>query len=367
MHALPDILIVDDTPDHIRIAGSILKNEGYQIRVATSGSLALSLMNQQLPALVLLDIQMEDMDGFAVLNAMKTHENLRDIPVIFLTADTDRGTLQRCFACGGADYIQKPYEPFELIARVASQIKIASQAASLKESYNELNQFCHSVSHDLKSPLQVITQLTLALKEDMSETPQLLNRDMEELMNRITAKCASTIVMIERLLDFSKMAELSCHFESIQLTPFITAIYQELKSLEPANRQINFHIEALPAIRGDRALCTQLFQNILSNAIKFTRHKTEAEITVASQQIPEGLQITITDNGAGFDMEYSSKLFHVFERLHSADEFEGSGVGLAMVRRIMEKTGGQVSIFGEPGTGTCVTLLFSQFSEDVPV
>ena len=357
------ILIVDDTPEHIQTAGTILLKRGYQIRIATSGAACLEMVEKELPSIILLDIQMNDMDGFTVCKHLKSNPATADIPIIFVTSDTNRASLQKGFALGAQDYIMKPYHASELIARVNAHQKLYAQSLELKAAYDELNQFCHSVSHDLKAPLQVITQLVEVLREELGESNceagTSITPMIEDILNKLTSKCNSTITMIERLLEFSKMTEMSCQYEAVDLSQLVPAIFRDLSSLYP-NRQILFSCDPLPTISADATLVSLLIQNILGNSIKFTGHKEKAVLTVTGKELPKYYQIDFSDNGVGFDMEYADKLFHVFERLHTQEEFEGTGVGLAIVKRIMLKHGGDVSINSAPGEGTTVTLLFQK-------
>lgn len=349
-----NILIVDDTPDHIQTAGCILKELHYPIRVATSGSSALSAIHQRIPTLILLDIQMEDMDGFSLCKQLMEDPKYQSIAIIFVTADTNRKSLQKGFSLGARDYIIKPYHKSELISRTKAHIRISIQERERQAAYDELDQFCHSVSHDLKSPLQVIKQLGQMLaSQDSFQT----DATATEILSKIDLKCSQTIEMIQRLLDFSKMSEITCHRQPVNLTSLADHIFKELLLLE-SGRDIQFHLEELPVISGDIALLRLLFQNIFSNSLKFTRPMNPTSIHVSCHTTASAHFIAISDNGVGFDMEYSNRLFSVFERLHSQKDFEGSGVGLAIVKRIMQKHHGSVKIDSQLGKGTTITLKF---------
>lgn len=349
-----NILIVDDSPEHIRIASFILKDLGYPIRVANNGTTALKLIEQQIPTLVLLDIRMPQFDGFEVCDIIKHNPLYQDIAIIFMTADQDENSIQKGFLMGAQDYVVKPYKASELIARVKTHIKLASQASALKYAYKELDQFCHTVSHDLKSPLHVIKQLSSLLGLELEGT---LSEDSKEIMRRIDNKSNEIILMIDRLLEFSKMGQLECHFANIDLTSIFKETMNELTSLEPS-RKVKFTSDHLSIIYGDKTLLRFLAQNILNNALKFSSRNCITIIDISFKEHKDTYEILIKDNGVGFDMKYSNKLFHVFERLHSKEEFDGSGVGLAIVQKIIQRHHGSVSIYGELNKGTTVTLTF---------
>ena len=220
-----------------------------------------------------------------------------------------------------------------------------------------MDQFCHSVSHDLKSPIQVMHQLLELLSVILKESANPLPEDADEVMERLFHKCSQAEAMIMRLLDFSRMTQLPCRPVPVDPEKIIRNAYNDLVLLEEG-RIIHLTIEKLPSVCGDPVLLSQLFTNILSNSLKFTRNKPEAEIRVTSQVKKGQTAITITDNGAGFDMAYADRLFSVFERLHSSSEFEGTGVGLTIVKRIMLRHGGDVSIHSVPDEGSSLTLYF---------
>lgn len=353
------VLIVDDSPEQILATGSILKEHGYRALVASSGKAALDVLSRTLPDLILLDIHMKDMDGFTLCSQLRCDSRYQDTAIIFMTVSQDRESLEQGFLLGAQDYITKPCHASELLARVGAHIRIVTQSKELKAAYRELDQFCHSVSHDLKSPLQVLKQMVQLLRDDLTEEHLPISEDTLSILERLEGKCGHMENMINRLLDFSQMTAMSFTPEALDGELLIQTIFDELAGLEP-DRLITLKISPhpFPALFGDRTLMTLLFQNILGNAIKFTRGRAHAHILVSAQHRHQTLTITIQDNGAGFDMTASEKLFHVFERFHTAREFEGSGVGLAIVKRIMERHGGDVSIEASSGKGATVSLTF---------
>lgn len=349
-----NILIVDDTPEHILIASSILKECNYVIRAAHNGITALKQIEQKMPTLILLDINLPDLSGYEVCRKINTNPKYAHIAIIFMTSSNDEVSIRQGFLSGARDYVVKPYNASELLARVNAHVKLVTQSLELTHTYKELDQFCHTVSHDLKSPLQVINQLCFML-EDQFDTP--LTSTQEEILSRLHIKCDQMIIMIESLLDFSKMTALPCNSEEVNLDALFRSITNEMLLVE-TKRSILITQDPLPTIQGDSSLLSLLIQNIIGNAIKFTRNQTSATIHIHYEIQNTFHVITIKDNGVGFDPTYSNKLFHVFERLHSKDEFEGSGVGLAIVERIMKRHNGFAEITGQPDAGATVTLRF---------
>lgn len=342
-----DILIVDDTPEHIDVAVQVLKDSNFKIRVATDGNTALKLIYHQKPDLILLDIYMPEMDGFELCRLIKNTPDLKSIPIIFLTSFSDEESIRKGFESGGQDYVVKPFNASELLSRVNTHLMLKSHAESLEEANRELDSFCYTVAHDLKSPLLSLNKLVEFLAEDHLEQ---LDSSGKELVYNIQEKSSEIINTIDRLLEFSKMCEMQVNFEMLNLNDIFIEVFNELKSLEP-ERDIRINIQPLPQVYGDRLLLRLLISNILSNAIKYTRNKQTAIIDVQSSEVSNEYVFSIKDNGAGFDMKYSSRLFGVFQRLHTKDEFEGSGVGLAICQRILKRHKGRAWMTGEIDKG----------------
>lgn len=345
-----EILIVDDTPEHIALAGAMLRGEGYRVYAVTGGEAALTFLQKVRPDLVMLDVRMEPLGGFEVCRRMKRDPQLAGIPVIFLTADHSPESIAQGFSLGGSDYVVKPFLREELLARVQTQLQIARQSRELKDAYQELDQFCSAVSHDLRSPLAVMRMLI----DQLAEEPQ-----NAMLMQMLSDKAGEMSKMIERLLEFSRMCNIQPQLRPLDLNRMIPAIFRELYALEP-DRKIRLEMETLPEIQGDEILIGMLLKNLLANAVKFTRTRVEAVITVSQTADATETVISIRDNGVGFDEAYADKLFQVFQRLHDASEFEGTGVGLALAARIMQRHGGTITASGTLGHGAVFELHFQR-------
>lgn len=353
-----EILIVDDIPDHIALESSILKNEGYKVYAVINGKMALDFLKDKHPDLIILDIKMDDLNGLEVCKIIKSNDLTKDIPIIFLTSENNPKIIKKGFDLGGCDYIVKPFIREEYIARVQTHLKISQQTHEINDAYNELKLFCSAVSHDLKSPLNVINMLIDALKNELGENQ---TKDITQITDMITDKSTQLVIMIERLLEFSKMYNVTPEMELLDIQLIIYEIFNELKSLE-LDRNIKLVCGDLPKIMGDDVLIRILIKNILSNAIKFTKNRELAIIEVKGIIDDDYIVISIKDNGAGFDMAYSNKLFKIFQRLHLSNEFEGTGVGLALVDRIMKRHGGKIKAFGEVEKGAEFLLYFNNMS-----
>lgn len=228
----------------------------------------------------------------------------------------------------------------EEISRINEELenRVLQRTAELSAANKELDSFSYSVSHDLRAPLRGIDGFSHILLEDYTDK---LDEEGKRLLNLIRGKTQRMGQLIEDLLAFSRLGRQQIELTEIAMGELAKAVFDELKANTP-QQMMQFKINTLPAARGDRSMIRQVFANLLSNAIKFTRRKENAIIEVNGWVEANENLYYVKDNGVGFDMQYVNKLFGVFQRLHSVDEFEGTGVGLAIVERIIRRHGGRV-------------------------
>lgn len=207
----------------------------------------------------------------------------------------------------------------------------------LKAVNKELESFSYSVSHDLRAPLRAINGFTGIIYEDHSAT---LDDDAKRMMRTIMFNAKKMSQLIDDLLNFSRLSRRELAKNTIAMNDMVEAICNELKDLH-ANRNIEFKIHALPNVIAD-GMIKQVWENLISNAVKYSGQRENAVVEIKTETKAGEVIFSVTDNGAGFDMRYANKLFGVFQRLHSEDEFEGTGVGLAIVQRVISKHGGRV-------------------------
>ena len=216
------------------------------------------------------------------------------------------------------------------------------------ERTQDLESFTYSVSHDLKAPLRAIGSFAHILSEDYGKE---LNEDATHLLSVIIDSTNKMHQLIDDLLNFSKISKKEISAITITTNSLIKEILGELKE-ETKNRDIRWEISELPDIYGDRSMLKQVFVNLLSNAIKFSKNKEIAVIEIGCDKAENRDIFFVKDNGIGFNMKYKGKLFQVFQRLHSPEDFDGSGVGLAIVKRIIQKHGGNIWAEGEINKGS---------------
>ena len=217
----------------------------------------------------------------------------------------------------------------------------------LEASNKDLEAFAYSVSHDLRGPLRAISGFTRILMEDYVEKLDAEGKRLGGIIQQNTKKMSQ---LIDDLLAFSRMGRVSMSFSEIDMKEMANAIFHEASNAE-ARKRITFTIADLPKAEGDTNMMRQVWMNLISNAIKFSAKRKPAVISVSCQEEENKITYCIKDNGAGFNMKYKDKLFGVFQRLHSEKEFEGTGVGLALVQRIIHRHGGEVWANGEVDNG----------------
>jgi light-regulated signal transduction histidine kinase (bacteriophytochrome) len=220
------------------------------------------------------------------------------------------------------------------------------QTAKIEAANKELEAFGYSVSHDLRAPLRHIDGYVDLLREKSTA----LGEDGERYMKVISASATQMGLLIDNLLAFSRMGRSAMHLVWVDTSEVVAQVLEEL-SPETRGRTIEWKIQALPSVYVDRTLFKQVWMNLIGNAIKYTKNRAKAEISIECEEKPRELEFSIKDNGAGFDMRYVDKLFGIFQRLHFKEEFEGTGIGLANVQRIIARHGGRVWGQGEVNVG----------------
>jgi signal transduction histidine kinase len=225
--------------------------------------------------------------------------------------------------------------------------RVEERTAELTDANEELDAFSYSVSHDLRAPLRHMSGFAAILSQHPSvlQTP-----DLQKPLDTISNAATQMGRMVDDLLAFSRMARQRLSLQTIEFDPLVKSAVRDLEP-DTTGRQIEWKIATLPEVRGDVATLRLVWLNLLANAIKYTRHKAPAIIEIGCQPGEREWIFFVRDNGAGFDMRYAENLFGVFQRLHRDDEFEGTGVGLAHVRRIIHRHVGRVWAEGEPGHG----------------
>jgi two-component system sensor kinase len=231
--------------------------------------------------------------------------------------------------------------------------KLKKQSEKLEDANQELEAFAYSVSHDLRVPLRAIDGFSRILIEDYEDT---LDEEGMRLLNIVRENTAKMGHLIDDILLLSRASRQEMVLNELDMAALAKSVYDEF-SADVADRDIELIIADIPNAYGDRAMLGQVFQNLIGNAIKFTKNKNPAIIEVGGKKEGKEIVYFVKDNGAGFDMKYINKLFGLFQRLHSPEEFEGTGVGLSIVQRVIRRHEGNV--WGEGAVDQGATIYFT--------
>lgn len=343
-----DILIVDDTPDNLRVLSSILIDRGSKVRKALSGKMALTVCETTLPDLILLDVMMPLMDGYQTCLALKADRRTCQIPVIFISALNDVMDKVKAFEVGGADYITKPFQVEEVVARIAHQLTIMRLTDELIRSNAELEQFASIVSHDLQSPIAGVVSLVKLMQQEYNG---VLDRDGQDCLEEIVATGTRMSRLIQDLLAYSRISAKQLEFKAVNCNEILKEVRANLL-YELSNSGAKIVCGELPIVKGDRTQLMQLFQNLIGNGIKFRRPEVTPEIEVSAVAKEGQCLIAVRDNGIGIPPDKRDRIFEVFQRLHSSEQYPGNGIGLNTCKKIVQRHDGKIWVQSQPGEGT---------------
>ncbi len=239
--------------------------------------------------------------------------------------------------------------------------KVLERTAKLEAANKELESFSYSVSHDLRAPLRAINGYARILAEDYGAS---LDAEGQRLLDIVRSEALRMGRLIDDLLKFSRLGRQPLQIEPTDMTMLAGEVYQDLLIRMP-DREVDFSLSPLPRALGDESLLRQVWVNLLDNALKYTRPRKRAGITVTGSIQGNEATYTVKDNGAGFDMKYAGKLFGVFQRLHESHEFEGAGVGLALVQRLIQRHGGRIWAESEVDKGATFHFTLPMAQEPV--
>jgi two-component system, sensor histidine kinase and response regulator len=359
----PLILIVDDNMKNLQVLGNILYKHGYDTAFATNGNEAIKYFDTELADLVLLDIMMPEIDGYKVCKILKTNNRTRSIPVIFLTAKTDKDSIVKGFEVGGVDYLTKPFNESELLARVATHIELKISKDKLIESQKQLlesnrtkDKFFSIIAHDLKNPLLGLVNISEALidtdKKDIEQVNKLTDMLHDVVMNQYK--------LLENLLEWSNLQTKrrqinpeKCHIE--ELIDDIVSLYLPVAN----NKNITI---IYPDTGGehymfaDEKMIETVLRNIISNAIKFTTEGGFIHISLDERDNHQ--KIIVSDTGIGIDEKDIPKLFDmsVTHTTSGTNKEKGTGLGLILCKELVEMNKGEIKVASEKGKGSTFSV-----------
>ena len=404
------ILIVDDNPDNLFSLKSLLELNKFTVETAGSGEEALKIILKKECALIILDVQMPGMDGYEVAEAISGYSKSKDIPVIFLSAvNTEKKFISKGYASGAVDYMTKPFDADILMLKVKTLYRLSKQTSELKEiqqslvaeietrknaekllsqsyeelelkviertaelvslnaalesSNHELQQYAYLASHDLQEPLRKIATFSNMVYEKFEKENNPDARYLEKVIqssNRMRG-------LIQDLLMYS---QLNRDYEFVD-TDMNELLEETLSDLELPVKEKKALIKAtgLPVIAVIPGQLRQVFMNVIGNALKYSKKDISPGINICGSLINEKdfeapevkdgnyCRISFSDNGIGIDEKYTDKMFAIFQRLHGKSQYEGTGIGLAIVKKIIERHNGIIKANGEEGVGTTITMI----------
>jgi DNA-binding response OmpR family regulator len=381
------ILAVDDSPTFLYAVSSELRKEGYDVVQACSGREALGLLKVQTVDCILLDVQMPEMSGLEVCKAIRTHSAFRKTPLLMLTAMEGSDAAIAGINAGADDYVSKSSDFSILKARVRAQLrrkqfedeyriireellhkqletsraKAAQELAEtraamtdeLEKKNRELEAFGYSVSHDLRAPLRTIRGFSQAVLDDFGEE---LPAGARLHLSRVLAAASRMSGLIDALLELSRTGRMELEREPFDFSRLARSVCAEIAESNQ-ERHVTYSVQDGLAASADAALLRVVLNNLLGNAWKFTGKTGNPVVEVGALPGADPMVYFVRDNGVGFDPAHAGRIFQPFERLHPATDFAGAGIGLATVRRIVERHQGRIWVESEIGKGA--TFLFT--------
>lgn len=380
-----DILVVDDRPENLLALEATLDAPGRRLIKATTGAEALRAILQHQFAVILLDVLMPDMDGFETATLIRKHPRSEHTPIIFLTGfDSDREKMLAAYSLGAVDYLVKPFDPLLLTAkvqvfvelhrerekvrseterRIRAETRVQQSARELAEreallqreletsaaltrateelsrSNRELDKFASVASHDLQQPLRMITTYAGLLEREYGER---LDDDGRTYLGFVVQGAKRMKETISGLLSYARIGTHDRSYVPVACNSVVEEVLETLSAeIDESNAKLT--VEPLPTVRGDHVEIRRLFQNLVGNALKF-RSARVPEIRIMAHQDGSVWRFCVADNGIGIDPRHHERVFDIFTRLHTYDEYEGTGIGLSECAKIVKHHGGTMSL-----------------------
>jgi two-component system, sensor histidine kinase and response regulator len=362
------ILVVDDAAGNLDVLTHELEAHGYVALAARSGEEALERARYALPDLILLDVVMPGLDGFETCRRLKRDEATRDIPVIFMTALAAGDQKLEGLRAGAVDYVTKPLNTEEVLARAGTHValytlrrQLAAQnrqlrqevaareqaQAALQRSNAELEQLAYVASHDMQEPLRMVASYLQLVAERYADR---LDAEGHEFIDFAVDGAKRMQALINDLLAFSRVNTKARPFEPTDCGAIVATACHHLRvAIDESGAEVT--AAAMPTVPGDAIQLLQLFQNLIGNAIKF-RGAAAPRVQVTATETTDGWQFAVSDNGIGIAPEYFERIFVLFQRLHGRQAYPGTGIGLALCKRIVERHGGRIWVESAPGRGS---------------
>lgn len=351
-----NILIIDDNPMNLLLTSKILESFGFRVTVAESGRAGLNLLESELPSLILLDISMPEMDGYEVCEVIQNHSKWKQIPVIFLTANTMTEDLVKGFEKGGVDYITKPFKSEELFVRVSTHLELAESRKRILEMNSSRDKLYSIIAHDIRSPLSAILQTVDAIDQGYFDPA---SDDFKEIIHHLKERTAETSTLLNSLLQWTRLQDekIVIKLKETNVNTLLMSCLQLLTAnANQKNITINFESNSDEFAWCDEVSMHTVFRNLISNAIKFTHENGKIEVRLIPADAV--LKVQITDSGIGMSEEVIEKIFD--KNLHytssGTKNEQGTGLGLMLVKDFVQKNNARLHIESSVGVGTTFTV-----------
>jgi two-component system sensor histidine kinase/response regulator len=387
MTDVPKILLVDDNPDNLKALEVVLRGLQAELIKVTNGNDALKATLHHDFALALLDVQMPEMDGYELANILKTEEKTENLPFIFISAVyTDHQNISKGYTKGAYNFFAKPFDPETLIRAVelfidkynrskqqaALNITLDQKAQEIQQKNEELEKmnkelqaFAYIASHDLKEPLRKIRTFTDLIAENERE---MLSTTSRNYFKRIQSAALRMSLLIDDLLTYSNTNTTDQIFKIVNLNEILQSVEEDFKELLE-EKNATLISEELPEMKVIPFQMRQVFYNLISNALKYSSIDRPPKIKINCESVlgievkdanlsplQTYYRISVKDNGIGFDPVYKEKVFEMFQRLHTRTEYSGTGIGLAIVKKIIDHHQGAITATSIPDKGTTFDL-----------
>jgi two-component system sensor histidine kinase/response regulator len=355
------LLIVDDESAQMRALCDTLVLEGYATHGFSSAQQALTALRPGDYDLLLTDLMMPEMDGITLINAARRIDSA--LCAVVMTGYGTIDTAVQAMQIGALDYILKPFKLNAILPVISRALDVQRlrrenaefQARELRRSeelaaaYQDLESFSYSISHDLRAPLRTIDSFAQILEDDFA---QPLGEEGRRVIGIIRSGSQKMDQLIVGLLEFSRAGRERLELDRIDMTGLARSAAAEVMAVYTGPKPL-IDIADLPTVAGDTTVIRQVWCNLIGNALKYSAKRPEPRVKISGRIEGREAIYQVEDNGAGFDMRYADKLFGVFQRLHRTEDFSGTGVGLAIVHRIVARHGGRIWAQGAPDAGAC--------------
>ena len=352
----PSILIVDDRKENLLATEKVLRPLQASIFKASSGNEALSLLLRHRFAVVLLDVQMPEMDGFETAILMQEHESMRGVPIIFVTAiSKEEKYASQAAELGAVDYIFKPINSDILKSKVKVYLDLYVQReqilklnATLQQSNEELERFAYICSHDMQEPVRMMNSYAGLLEEKCVGS---LGEESEKYLRFIAGNAKRMQKMIQDILTFSRVGREEVKIETVDCNEIVREVLAEFEAVIASKGAIVTCAD-LPFIATSPTLMRVLLQNLIGNALKFQDGVRAPRIEIGARAAGDAWQFSVQDNGIGIDHKFNNRIFTIFQRLHRKEEYPGTGIGLSTCSKFVRLCGGDIQFESELGKGT---------------